>query len=78
MTTRANSFEERKHQHIERGYRVEEESSVPVNGFCSFIAVRKTPVSDTLAEVVNEALNRSQSMRGIGEVSMSLDAIQHR
>lgn len=57
VTTRADLFEERKRQHLERGFRVEEERSVPVNGFCSFVAVRETPVSDTLAERVAEALN---------------------
>ena len=42
VTTRADLFEERKRQHVERGYRVEEERSIPVNGFCSFIAIRET------------------------------------
>lgn len=64
VTTRADLFEERKRQHIERGFRVEEERSIPVNGFCSFIAVRETPLSDTLAERVAQALNRNQGMRG--------------
>ena len=31
VTTRADLFEERKRQHIERGYRVEEERSTPIN-----------------------------------------------
>ena len=64
VTTRADLFEERKRQHIERGYRVEEERSIPVNGYCSFIAVRETPVSDTLAELVAEALNGNHGARG--------------
>lgn len=64
VTTRADLFEERKRQHIERGFRVEEERSAPVNGFCSFIAVKDTPVSDTLADLVAEALNGNQGMRG--------------
>lgn len=34
VTTRADLFEERKRQHIERGFRVEEERPIPVNGFC--------------------------------------------
>lgn len=57
VTTRADLFEERKRQHIERGYRIEEECSIPVNGLRWFVAVRETPVSDTLAERVAEALN---------------------
>lgn len=64
VTTRADLFEERKRQHIERGFRVEEERSIPVNGFCSFVAVRDMPVSDTLAERVAEALNGNRGMRG--------------
>jgi hypothetical protein len=39
VTTRANLFEERKKQHIEHGYRIEDERPIPVNGLCSFIAV---------------------------------------
>jgi hypothetical protein len=38
VTTRADLFEERKQQHIERGYRIEDERPVPVNGVCSFMA----------------------------------------
>ncbi len=64
VTTRADLFEERKRQHIERGFRVEDERSVPVNGFCSFIAVKDSPVSDTLADRVAQALNGNQDMRG--------------
>ena len=57
VTTRAELFEKRKQEHIERGYRVDDERPTPVNGFCSFIAVRELPVSDTLDELVAEALN---------------------
>jgi hypothetical protein len=32
VTTRADLFEERKQQHIERGYRIEDERPTPVNG----------------------------------------------
>jgi hypothetical protein len=45
VTTRANLFEKRKQQHIEHGYRIEDERPIPVNGFCSFIAVSE--VSDS-------------------------------
>jgi hypothetical protein len=38
VTTRANLLEKRKQEHIERGYRIEDERPVPVNGFCSFVA----------------------------------------
>ena len=63
VTTRADLFEKRKQEHIERGFSVEEERSTPVNGFCTFIAVKNTPVSQ-LAELVAEALNGHQGMRG--------------
>lgn len=63
VTTKADLFETRKQQHIERGYRVEEERPIPVNGLCSFIAVREPAVSDTLAELVDEAVNGNRGAR---------------
>jgi hypothetical protein len=64
VTTRAELFEKRKQEHIERGYRIEDERPIPVNSFCSFIAVREVPVSDRLAELVAEALNANHARRG--------------
>jgi hypothetical protein len=64
VTTRANLFEERKRQHIERGYRIEDERPIPVNGLCSFIAVRELPVSDALSEFIAQALNGNHRSRG--------------
>jgi hypothetical protein len=60
VTTRADLYEKRKQQHIERGYRIEDERPIPVNGFCSFVAVRELPVSDGLTELAAQALNGSQ------------------
>jgi hypothetical protein len=57
VTTKADLFEKRKQQHIERGYRIEEERPIPVNGFCSFIAVREIADSDGIGELVTQALN---------------------
>ena len=57
VTTRADLFEKRKQQHIERGYRIEDERPKPVNGLCSFVAVREMPIQDPLAELVGQALN---------------------
>ncbi len=57
VITRADLFEERKRQHIERGYRIEDERPIPVNGLCSFIAVREIPDSDGLGDLVAQALN---------------------
>jgi hypothetical protein len=57
VITRADLFEERKQQHIERGYRIEEERPIPVNGFCSFIAVSEIGDSDGIGELVTQALN---------------------
>ncbi len=57
VTTRADLFEERKRKHIERGYRIEDERPIPVNGFCSFVAVREIAASDALSELVARALN---------------------
>jgi hypothetical protein len=57
VTTKADLFEKRKQQHIERGYRIEEERPIPVNGFCSFIAVSEITDSDGIGELVTQALN---------------------
>jgi hypothetical protein len=57
VTTRADLFEKRKQQHIERGYRIEDDRPIPVNGLCSFIAVRDIPASDPVGELVPQALN---------------------
>jgi hypothetical protein len=64
VTTRAHLFEERKRQHIERGYRIEEEQPLPVNGLCSFVAVEESPERDTLAESVAQALQVNHGFRG--------------
>lgn len=60
VTTRADLFQQRKQQHIERGYRIEDERPVPVNGFCSFIAVGALDVSDRVGELVAQALKGQQ------------------
>jgi len=64
VTTRADLYEKRKQEHIERGYRIEDERPIPINGFCSFIAARELPVSDRLADLVAEALNGNDARRG--------------
>lgn len=64
VTTRANLYEKRKQEHIERGYEIEDERPIPVNGFCSFVAVRELPVSDKLAELVAAAVNSNHTPRG--------------
>jgi hypothetical protein len=63
VTTRADLFEKRKQEHIERGYRVEDERPIPVNGFCSFVAVREVPLSDKLTDLVAEALKENYTAR---------------
>lgn len=57
VTTRADLFEERKQQHIACGYRIEDERPIPVNGMCSFIAVREIADSDPVGDLVAQALN---------------------
>jgi hypothetical protein len=64
VTTRADLFEKRKQQHIERGYRVEDERPIPVNGMCSFIAVREIADSDPIGELVAQALDGKNGLRG--------------
>jgi hypothetical protein len=63
VTTRANLLEKRKQEHIERGYRIEDERPVPVNGFCSFVAVRELSVSDRLTNAVAAALKGNHATR---------------
>ena len=60
VTTRADLFEKRKQQYIERGYRIEDERPIPVNGFCSFIAIVEVAGSDPIGELVAQALNGQQ------------------
>jgi hypothetical protein len=64
VTTRADLFEQRKQQHIERGYRIEDERPIPVNGLCSFIAVREIADADSIGDLVAETLNRNNGLRG--------------
>ena len=64
VTTRANLYEKRKQEHIERGYRIADERPIPVNGFCSFVAVRELSVSDRRGDLVAEALNANHGRRG--------------
>jgi hypothetical protein len=40
ITTRADQFERRKQEHLQAGYLIEDEQPLPINGFCSFTAVR--------------------------------------
>jgi hypothetical protein len=63
VTTRADLYEKRKQEHIERSYRIEDERPTPVNGFGSFVAVRELPVSDKLSDLVAQALNGNHASR---------------
>jgi hypothetical protein len=42
---------------IKRGYRIEHEPPIIVNGLCSFIAVNEILDSDPVGELVAQALN---------------------
>jgi hypothetical protein len=64
VTMRADLFEKRRRQHLERGYRIEDERPIPINGLCSFVAVRDTPASDALGELVEQALNGKRGSYG--------------
>ena len=56
VSTRANLYEQRKQEHVERGYRIEDERPIPVNGFCSFVAVQEESHTDAVDELVAHAL----------------------
>ena len=60
VTMRADLFEERKQQHIERGYRIEDERPFPVNGLCSFVAVSEIRDSDGIGDLAAQALKGQQ------------------
>jgi hypothetical protein len=47
VSTKAATFQERKEQHRQRGYRIEDERPIPVNGLCSFVAVKDDPPPDS-------------------------------
>jgi hypothetical protein len=47
VTVRTDLFEKRKQEHLQAGYRIENEQPVPVNGLCSFIAVRVVNEDET-------------------------------
>ena len=64
VTTKAHLFEQRKQQHIERGYRIEDERPIPVNGLCSFVAVREISAADSFGELVAQALNGKHRSHG--------------
>jgi len=64
VTTRTELYEKRKQEHIERGYRIEDERPIPVNGLCSFDAVEESAGRDTRAESVIQALQGSHGFRG--------------
>ena len=64
VTTRAHLFEKRKQQHIERGYRIEDERPIPVNGLCSFIAVSEIHDSDGVGDLVAQALTGNHVSHG--------------
>ena len=63
VTTRADLFEKRKQEHIDRGYQIEDERPIPVNGFCSFIAVQEQSLSDKLADLVAAAVKANHTPR---------------
>lgn len=40
ITTKAETYELRKRQHLDAGYAIENEQPIPMNGLCSFVAVK--------------------------------------
>ncbi len=59
VTTRAELFEDRKRQYAARGYVIEGEQPIPINGLCSFVVV--TPELHVAGEAMPQrAKNRSE------------------
>lgn len=46
VMTKRETFELRKQQHTQLGYRIEDEQPAPVNGMCSFVAVKDDPARE--------------------------------
>jgi hypothetical protein len=40
VSTRADQFRKRKQELLDAGYRIEDEQPIPINGLCSFTAIR--------------------------------------
>jgi len=64
VTTRADLFEERKRQHLERGWRIEDERPIPINGLCSFVAVRDMPVFRRIGGTGRAGVNGKRASYG--------------
>jgi hypothetical protein len=64
VTTRADLFEKRKQQHIERGYGIEDERPILVNGVCFFVAVTEIEAFDPFDELVAQALHGKHGLCG--------------
>ena len=56
VSTKAALYEQRKQEHIDRGYRIEDERPIPVNGLCPFVVVREESHSDAMDELVAQAI----------------------
>ena len=54
--TKAAIFQERKVEHIHRGFRIEDERPTPVNGLCSFVAVKDDPIPESFDWLVPRRL----------------------
>jgi hypothetical protein len=63
VTTQARLFKERKRQHIERGYHIEGEQPIPLNGLSSFIAVRDVPQDGMRCGVQASACSQDPILR---------------
>lgn len=46
VSTKVELFLQRKQEYLEAGYLIEREQPIPVNGLCSFVAVRIAVESD--------------------------------
>ena len=59
ISTKADQYEKRKQEHLQAGYRIEDEQPLPMNGLCSFTAVRIVEDEDSqLADALS--LNSKQ------------------
>ena len=67
VTTRADLFERRKQEHIDRGYRIEYERPIPLNGFCPLSQCGSYPPPTDLASWSPRLSTGAMAATEIGE-----------
>ena len=62
ITTRVSQFEKRKQEHLQAGYQIDDEQPFPVNGLCSFTAVRVVTDDDLAADSFSDKVRNLKTI----------------